>query len=369
MSQVNQEDVWALELSNYFIKHHKYQLMTLNKETQEMWLIQPSHDTYPIIMISTLRTDEFNHEELNMHRQGIAMLLKSKAEGINISVNKESEFHDLKNVIITDDIISSDSITKDFKGLNKVLKPTSNFTNAMHKVAGSIQRNMIKIQKREALKATMVTNILFAILGIVFGISYFMTVKFEMNYTEVLLRMGAYYKPLIVEFNQYWRLITPMFLHGDFIHLFMNTLAMRNLGTILEKELGPLRYLMTILSGVLFGSVFLFIKNDPAIGVGISSGIYALLGVLLVYLFEKNLYKNRMILMNITTTILLNLYISLMPNVSMTAHLGGLYVGVILGFIFSKRKDWDQIRKFAQLILVTSIAFLGLLMVQNINIL
>ncbi|HZJ87140.1 MAG TPA: rhomboid family intramembrane serine protease, partial [Erysipelothrix sp.] len=269
----------------------------------------------------------------------------------------------------TDDIISSDSITKDFKGLNKVLKPTSNFTNAMHKVAGSIQRNMIKIQKREALKATMVTNILFAILGIVFGISYFMTVKFEMNYTEVLLRMGAYYKPLIVEFNQYWRLITPMFLHGDFIHLFMNTLAMRNLGTILEKELGPLRYLMTILSGVLFGSVFLFIKNDPAIGVGISSGIYALLGVLLVYLFEKNLYKNRMILMNITTTILLNLYISLMPNVSMTAHLGGLYVGVILGFIFSKRKDWDQIRKFAQLILVTSIAFLGMLMIQNINIL
>ena len=36
--QVNQNEIWALELSDYFMKKYKYQLMTVNKDTKELWL-------------------------------------------------------------------------------------------------------------------------------------------------------------------------------------------------------------------------------------------------------------------------------------------------------------------------------------------
>lgn len=369
MSDITQKDIWALELSNYFIKKHKYQLMTLNKETQEMWLIQPQHATYPIIMISTQKTDEFNHEELRLHRSGLSMLLRSKADGINISVDNESSLRDDLNVVISDEGISNPLLLETFKGLDKLLKPSSNLGMSMNKVASSIQKNMMNIQKRAMIQASLATTILSIIVAIVFGISNYISYKYNMNYVEVLLRMGAYYKPVVVELKQYWRLITPMFLHADFLHIFMNLLALRNVGLILEKEMGALRYLFTLVMGVLFGSMFLFIRNDTSMAVGISAGIYALLGVLLVVFYEKDLFKNKMIRTNVLTTILLNFYISLMPNVSMTGHLGGLYAGVLLGFAFSKRKDWDQIRLYSKIIFVLSFIFLSFLMIQNANVL
>ena len=66
---------------------------------------------------------------------------------------------------------------------------------------------------------------------------------------------------------------------------------------------------------------------------------------------------------------MINLYISLMPNVSMTGHLGGLYAGVLLGFIFSKRKDWAQIRLYTKIFFAMSVVLLAYLMIQNANIL
>ncbi len=368
MSDITQKDIWALELSNYFIKKHKYQLMTLNKETQEMWLIHPSHD-YPILMISTLTTDSFNKDELRLHRHALSMLLKSKADGINFSVNKDSTFSDAQNIIVSDEGVSNDSVLNTFKDLDHLLKPSSNLGLAMNKVAQSIQKNMTRLQKVNALQSNKVTLILSVILSIFFGLTYYIGIKYEMNFTETLLVLGAYYKPLIVIGHQYWRLITPMLLHGSFLHLFMNLIAMRNLGSILERELGSWRYLFTIITGVLFGSIFVFIRNENTIAIGISAGIYALLGILLVYLFEKDLLKNKMVLMNVMSTLMINLYISLMPNVSMTGHLGGLYAGVLLGFIFSKRKDWAQIRLYTKIFFAMSVVLLAYLMIQNANIL
>jgi len=86
-----------------------------------------------------------------------------------------------------------------------------------------------------------------------------------------------------------------------------------------------------------------------------------------VNLYERNLYKNKMVLSNVLTTLFLNIMISTLPGVSFTAHLGGLYVGIYLGFIFSKRKDWDFLRKGSLVVLTMSIAFMGyLIYLKNI---
>lgn len=368
MSEKRQEDLWALELSDFFIKKFKYQLITLNKETQELWLVNAKHDTYPILVVTTQTTDTLDFMTLEHHRKALAMLLHTAPNGLNFSVNDASILSTSETIIATDTRFSKPEIESVFPGITKLLQPTKNVSMATQRVSKSIRKNMTKLRRMNKISSNIVTLGLTVILTFMFGLTYYIANKNNVPFIYGLLYLGAYQKSLIVQYHQYYRFIMPMFLHGSIIHLLMNVISMRNLGVVLEKEMGSWRYLITIVMGTLFGTAFLFIRNDPAIVVGISAGIYALLGLLIVLFFEKDLLKNRMIRMNLISTILLNLYISLMPNVSMTGHLGGLYVGVILGFIFSKREDWNGIRTMGWIILASSILFIGYMMIQTANI-
>ena len=130
-------------------------------------------------------------------------------------------------------------------------------------------------------------------------------------------------------------LFTAGFVHVDVFHLLINIMAFRNLGTMIEPVLGKKRYLFVLIAGILFGNMFVFIVDDGAVGLGISGGLFALLGVLLVYLFETQAIRNPRIRNQVISTLIMNLMISMLPNVSMMAHLGGLQVGIFLGIIFS----------------------------------
>ncbi len=369
MSSQAQHELWALELSNYFIKKHKYQLLSLTKNSTEMLLLNAKEAKYPIIVISTQKTDEINYELIDKHRTALAMLFETTPSGINISVNEESTFHDDKTIILTDSYLSNTSITSTFEGIDLILKPTRNVNVAMQRAQKTIRKNMTKLQRKKWVSNNIVTIVLSVILTAMFIATNLLAVTYKIPYYQALLLLGAYNKEIIVMTGQYYRFLTPMLLHGSVIHLLMNVLSMRNLGSILEQELGWIKYLATIVLGSLFGTVFLFVRSEPGIVIGISAGIYALLGVLLVVLFERNLLKNRVILMNVLMTLLINAYISLMPNVSMTGHLGGLYAGIILGFLFSKRKDWNHIRTASLVVLLTSMAYLVFLVFQTANVL
>lgn len=358
MNQNAQLEVWTIELSNFLIKNHKYQLITLNQETQEVWLMNRENKLYPIIMISTLPVSQFNQVEIMTHRNALGMFTSSSGEGLNISVYPDFTESDEVNVVIGTEKVSSQQVAEQFKGIEKVLQSSDNPTRARFKALQNLKKNLQRSQKKQALKTTWVTSVLTLLLiGAYFFTGYF-SVQNNIGHSTSLVMLGAYYKPLIVNANEWWRFLTPMFLHADFIHLFMNLLAMNNIARIMEKELGSWRYLVTIILGVIFGSGFLYVRNENVIGIGISAGIYALLGVLIIYLYENHLLKNKAILSSVLSTLFMNVIISMLPGVSFTAHLGGLFVGVFLGFIFSKRKDWDLIRKMSWFFLITTSAML-----------
>lgn len=367
MMEHKQLEIWALELSNYFIKKHRYQLITLNQETREMWLFNPDAKLHPILMISTKPFKEVNDSDVMNHRLALAMLVKSEPKGLNFSVYPDLEGSNSQNIVVMENEVSEPTILERFKGLDQVLKKSSNLKMARSKAMGRVSKNMRRLNKINIYKSYRMTTVLSILVVIFFGFSLMFASRNKLPFDLSLLMLGAYYKPLITSANEWWRFITPMFLHADFLHLLMNLIALRNLATILEKELGSWKFLSTVLLGVVFGSAFLFIRDENVIGIGMSAGIYALFGVLLVNLYERNLYKNRMVLSNVLTTLFLNIMISTLPGVSFTAHLGGLYVGIYLGFIFSKRKDWDFLRKGSLVVLSMSIVFMGyLIYLKNI---
>ena len=198
------------------------------------------------------------------------------------------------------------------------------------KARKNFQNNM-----KENSKYTQITKFIgFACLAIY----VLMRLLSSINHDEVVsaIVLGAYYKMNVVSAFEYWRLLTAGFMHVDALHLACNMLALINLGSIVERQLTKGQYLFTLCLSIIVGNLFVLIGDGNIVGVGISGGLFGLFGVLTVMLFAQGAFKNPNIRKSFFTTLIINMCISLMPNVSMLAHLGGFITGIVLGIYYSK---------------------------------
>ena len=77
-------------------------------------------------------------------------------------------------------------------------------------------------------------------------------------------------------------------------------------------------------------------------------------------MFETGAIKNPRVRQQMISILLINLMIGFFPGISMMAHIGGFQLGLFMGVIFSKKKEWEEIRKGAKIILsVFSLAMIG----------
>ena len=154
---------------------------------------------------------------------------------------------------------------------------------------------------------------------------------------EVLLAFGAKYGPAILS-GEYWRLFTSMFLHIGLAHLGFNSYALYALGPEVERFFGRGRYLVIyLLSGVLSSITSYLISSNLAAGA--SGAIFGLVGALAAfYLHEREVLGTlgRRRLNNLISVVVINLIIGFtVPNIDNAAHIGGLVVGVLIGWMLS----------------------------------
>lgn len=66
-----------------------------------------------------------------------------------------------------------------------------------------------------------------------------------------LVNWGAMVRPLVAQNHEYWRFITPMFLHIGFMHIILNMVTLYYIGAQVEAIYGHWRYLgIYLLSGI-----------------------------------------------------------------------------------------------------------------------
>ncbi|MDX1807743.1 MAG: rhomboid family intramembrane serine protease, partial [Paenisporosarcina sp.] len=75
---------------------------------------------------------------------------------------------------------------------------------------------------------------------------------------DLIFNYGAGANYLISD-GQWWRFITPMFLHAGFLHLLFNMFSLYLFGPELEKLAGKLRFLNIYFMAGLFGTVATFL--------------------------------------------------------------------------------------------------------------
>ena len=145
--------------------------------------------------------------------------------------------------------------------------------------------------------------------------------------------------------KEYDRILWSMFLHSGMSHLFNNMLILFFLGSMIEKEVGHVRYALLYLASGIGGNLLSLLAkvviNDIAVSLGASGAIFGLDGVLLaMVLFSgkemENVTPARVLLM-----ILYSLYSGFTgQNIDNAAHVGGLLTGFLLAsaMCFYKRK-------------------------------
>eukprot|EP00924_Labyrinthula_sp_SR-Ha-C_P005426 augustus_masked-scaffold_1-processed-gene-31.59-mRNA-1 protein AED:0.16 eAED:0.19 QI:0/-1/0/1/-1/1/1/0/484 len=154
--------------------------------------------------------------------------------------------------------------------------------------------------------------------------------------TDTLLFLGAKRSDLIVNNQEWWRLIMPMFLHGGILHLFFNMLFLVSFGSGLEKEFGHLRVAYIYLFSGLFGVLMSAIFNPTIPSVGASGACYGLIGAAWAdfglnfsYYKENGNWVGWFIQLLLGTSV--NLCLGLVPSLDNFAHVGGFIAGLFTG--------------------------------------
>jgi len=83
--------------------------------------------------------------------------------------------------------------------------------------------------------------------------------------------------------DQYWRLLTPIFIHFGWLHITFNSLWLWELGALIEQRLGSLFLLLLVVGSGAGSNLAQYLYTGPSLFGGMSGVVYALLGFCWVY--------------------------------------------------------------------------------------
>jgi len=161
---------------------------------------------------------------------------------------------------------------------------------------------------------------------------------------QTLVDMGALYGPYTVLKGEWWRLFTAMFLHGGMTHILMNMFSLYLIGRGLEMYFDKRAYVIIYLFSGLLGGLASLYMHPQSVGVGASGAIFGVFGALAGFFLahrDKIATHSKAFMKDFAVVLGINLVLGLsIPSIDVSAHIGGLVVGLIGGFVISKNPKW-----------------------------
>ena len=143
-----------------------------------------------------------------------------------------------------------------------------------------------------------------------------------------------------IQNNEWWRLVTPMFIHFSLTHLVFNCLWIYVLGSKIEQIDGHITFINLVIFSSIISNLAQHFFGESALFGGLSGVIYGLLGYCMIieidtkqerYDLPPALYLFMLIWLILGFLGILNLFG--FGNVANYAHLGGLISGIIFAMI------------------------------------
>jgi rhomboid protease GluP len=138
-----------------------------------------------------------------------------------------------------------------------------------------------------------------------------------------------------------WRLFTSLFLHGSLLHLAFNMIALWQVGQLVERLFGSLRFSALYLVAGLCGGIASVVWNPHVNSVGASGAIFGIVGGLFAFMRRENSGIPPTVVNDLRGTLLPFLAFNLAagflyPHTDNAAHIGGLIGGWLAGHLLAR---------------------------------
>ncbi|KJY49159.1 Membrane-associated serine protease [Bombilactobacillus mellis] len=183
---------------------------------------------------------------------------------------------------------------------------------------------------------------------------------------SALVAAGAKVNGLVAQ-GQWWRLITPIFVHIGWQHILINSLTLYFMGQQLEFLYGPLKFIgLYLLSGIGGNLMSFAFGSNTSLSAGASTSLFGLFGlyVTLGLIFRKNEVIRQwsqqfllLIILNLGTDIF-------MGGIDIWGHIGGALTGCLLGFVISVPQMQNSLSRLGRIISIVILLVLTVVLYQ-----
>jgi rhomboid protease GluP len=184
------------------------------------------------------------------------------------------------------------------------------------------------------------TNIIIAINVALYIVCALVSGNFVDIDLNTLLNFGAINGLLVVLKGEWYRLFTAMFLHGGAMHIAMNMVSLYVVGKGVEFYFGKVAFGVLYLISGLFGGMLSIYMHTNSVGIGASGAIFGIFGAMIGFFVAHRQElgsRAKEIFKEFSAILGLNLFLGLsVSSIDMSAHIGGLIVGTLGGFIVAK---------------------------------
>lgn len=176
-------------------------------------------------------------------------------------------------------------------------------------------------------------NPIFVIIGI--NLLIFMAIQIS---PELIVSMGL--RPASI-LDRPWTVLTSIFVHADFFHIFANMFTLYFFGSYVYRLLGERRFLTVYFGGGILGSLlFMLLGPQFATAIGASGAVFAMGGALVA--LRPNI---KVFIFPIPVPLSLwvaviggFLILSFIPGIAWEAHLGGMLFGLGAGYLYKRKR-------------------------------
>ncbi len=382
----NRESYVFWRMANALITEHGYRIIQLFENQRELWLEKMENRNAPVIRMLLENMDWGNAMQRDIEFTAAngesvrKQLGRNKLDVINIYISEFPPVDDykfrLENPFVFPD--KNKTTVHSFlfaRGISETafqLLSTRLGKDLQFSIADDYSEQEIHLQKKAAVDYAINqvkqdrailqnSKPLFTYVFIIIQIAAFLWLELNggSTNTSTLIKYGAKVNQLIDQ-GEWWRFITPVFLHIGLLHLVMNTISLYFLGTLVERIYGRFRFLLIYLIAGFAGVIASFIFS-PNLSAGASGAIFGCFGALLYFGAANRKLFLRTMGLNVIIILIINLVFGFTTSgIDNAGHLGGLAGGFLAAGITHFPKKRSVLRQLGFLILTGGIVWASL---------
>lgn len=176
-------------------------------------------------------------------------------------------------------------------------------------------------------------NPIFVIIGI--NLLIFMAIQIS---PELIVSMGL--RPASI-LDRPWTVLTSIFVHADFFHIFANMFTLYFFGSYVYRLLGERRFLTVYFGGGILGSLlFMLLGPQFATAIGASGAVFAMGGALVALRPNVKVFIFPIpVPLSLWVAVIGGfLILSFIPGIAWEAHLGGILFGLGAGYLYKRKR-------------------------------